>query len=545
MRPLLLLALLAAGARAQAPDPVVAPDSLRPAVLAADARPGTDDVLPPDTLAERAVPQEVPPQLTFIGYSFTRATTSNVAPTNDVLQGQVIGRLFGPNSTRTGTGTANYIEQRFVPLFVYRPRVLDGLATFRGLFKMDYTWGDQAYGVGGNRGGGLNAGQVNLQTLMANVEVRPSRRANVVVGLQRIFDGARDPNVTPLDQFFQSGYKLAFWGTQGVGISTYLTPTPATRARVGYYPLWENLIARDDDASLFMLDAEHLVTPRLEVGADAWYLRDRSRGAGGVSILGQGVNSALASYNGATQFGLPQDHTSDLVWLGTRASYDHGFALGGRWWADAFVLANLGRIRPANLPDVSVAGLSTNARVAYRYGRTAGDHAAVEALHTTGDANGAADSRVSSVVTGNAYGSPVGIYTSGRALLLFPDEQVVNRYYSAVHDVGHMGYGVTGLFATVSRDLIPNRFTAKLGAATAFTSVAPAGGGRLVGTEINAELRYHLGVFLTLGLNAGYLATGSFYDAPAAVYEAPGTPAFDTRPANPWVVFTTLSWLMF
>ena len=152
---------------------------------------------------------------------------------------------------------------------------------------------------------------------------------------------------------------------------------------------------------------------------------------------------------------------------------------------------------------------------------------------------------MNSVITGNTYGSPVGVYVSGRSLLLFPDAQVVNRYYSLVHDIANQGLGVTGLFANVSRDLIPNKLTAKLGAATAFANESPAGGGKYMGTEVNAELTYDLKVFLTLGLHAAYVGLGDFYDAPSAVYEAPGSEPFDVRPDDPWAVFVTLSWLMF
>ena len=56
------------------------------------------------------------------------------------------------------------------------------------------------------------------------------------------------------------------------------------------------------------------VTPRLEVGANSWYLRDRAKGGGGISVLGQGLNSALAEYNGATRlrFATPRsDHASE------------------------------------------------------------------------------------------------------------------------------------------------------------------------------------------------------------------------------------------
>lgn len=519
MRTLLpfLALLLSASALAQVPAPV-----------------------PPDTLRwdePGRVEEPEPPELDFIGFTFLRTTTSNVAPTSGILQGQVIGRLFGQNTTNTFDEAAFYTEQRFVPMFIYRPRILDGYATFRGLFKIDFTWGDVAYGVGNNAGGGFNAGQINLQTLMANVEIRPpGANWNAVVGLQRIYDNVADPNVASLDYAQNNGYKLSYWGTQAVGVNSYIDFSQTTRARVGVYQMWENLIRENDDVWLAMVDVTHRVQPLLTLGADVWYLSDRAQGAGGISILGQGLNSALAAYNGAVQLDLPRNYTADLVWVGVNVDYNDGFGVGP-WWADGFVMANTGSI-DAGSEDVSVLGLAANARLAYKYGQTARDFVSAEALFTTGDADNTADGSVSSVITGNAYGSPVGIYTAGRAFLLFPDAQVVNRYYSAVHDIGNQGYGVTGAFVNLSRDFIPNRFSGKIGAAAAFATEAPEGGGRFVGAELNAELKYHLKVFLTLGLHGAYLGLGDFYDAPATTLDG-------VRPDNPWVVFTSLSWLMF
>ncbi|MEK6756679.1 MAG: hypothetical protein AABZ02_11060, partial [Bacteroidota bacterium] len=182
------------------------------------------------------IPDPKSPELRYIGYWFTRATASNIAPTNELLRGQIIGRLFGPNTTNTGPQTAMYFEQRFVPMFIYSPSILDGVATFRGLFKIDMTWGDAAYGVGGNVGGGINAGQVNLQTLLANVDIHPKEADwNVVVGLQRVFDNVRDPNVTAVSTAQTSGYKLSYFGTQAVGISMFGSINPTTLGRFGYF----------------------------------------------------------------------------------------------------------------------------------------------------------------------------------------------------------------------------------------------------------------------------------------------------------------------
>jgi hypothetical protein len=480
----------------------------------------------------------------FIGYSFTRMTASNISPTNDILQGQVIGRLFGQNSTNTVPQTCVYVEQRFVPFFVYQPKILDGYATFRSLFKIDYTWGDQAYGVGSNRGGAINAGQINLQTLMANVEIKPSDDWNVVIGLQRLFDNVRDPNVNALQAFQTSSYKLSYWGTQAVGINSFFNLNPTTKARFGMFQLWENEIRKDDDVVLWMFDVESRIKPLLEIGADLWYVYDRAKSAGGISVLGQGLNSALAEYNGAFRLKLPgqtQNYIADLFWLGGHLSYNRDFLMG-RWWYDAFIMTNFGKIdsvfEEKSYKAASVFGLSANAMISYKYGMTANDKISFEVLFSTGDGNNAQDGKVNSVITGNVYGSPVGIYSAHRAFLLFPDPQVVNRYYSAVHDISNMGFGVTAFFLNFSKDFIPNRFNGKLGFASAISNVTPKDGGPLIGNEINFELRYNLKVYLTWTLSAAYLVLGDFYNSPTTTY-------FQSRPKNPFVIFTTLNWLMF
>ncbi len=504
-----------------------------------------EEDLPPRTEEDRKrLTDPLPGEFQFIGYSFTRTTTTNITPVNNVLQGQVIGRLFGPNSTETVDRTAFYTEQRFVPLFVYSPSILDGYATFRGLFKIDYTWGDQAYGIGNNRGGAISGGQINLQTLMANVDLRPPGGWwNVVVGLQRIFDSPYDPNVNTLDFFQNTGYKLSFWGTQAVGVSWFMRPHQAINARLGFFQLWENQISRDDDVFIVMGDISTRPHPKLELGFNAWYLRDTAKGAGGISVLGQGLTSGLAAYNGAPRINFQgastQTYKADLFWAGTNLSWNRNF-VHGNLAINGFAIANFGTISPVDsaFDDVDVLGASFNATLSYRYGMTNNDRVWLEGIYTTGDEDGAADGKLNSVLTGNIWGSPVGIYSSHRALLLFPDPQVVNRYYSMVHDISNMGLGVAGGSFNVMRDIIPHRFSAKAGAAVAFSNNTLPGGGNHIGTEINGELKYNLRVFLTLGLSAGYVFTGDFYDAPRSTSSG-------ISPDNPWVAFLTLNWLMF
>jgi hypothetical protein len=484
-----------------------------------------------------------PPEFRFIGYWFTRATASDIAPTNELLQGQIIGRLFGPNTTNTGK-TSSFIEQRFVPMFIYSPSILDGVATFRGLFKIDMTWGDAAYGVGGNKGGGLNGGQVNLQTLLANVEIRPTDAPwNIVVGMQRIFDNVRDPNVVAVSTTQTSGYKLSYFGTQGVGISSYAVINKATQVRLGYFQLYENIINENDDVALWMFDIESRVSPALEIGGDFWFAWDRGKNSGGISVLGQGLNSTLAEYNGAVRLSFPTSkYEANIAWIGGHSSYNRDFALG-RWWADAFIMSNIGTIDTVGVTGTDsyadIFGVAANASVNYKYGTTVNDRVSIEALFTTGDKNGAADKSVNSVITGNVYGSPTAIYSNHKSLLLFPDPKVVNRYYSAVHDISNMGYGVTAVFGSVSHDVVPNKFMVKVGGATAFANAIPSGGGSMIGSEVNIEAQYTYKVFLTFGASAGYMSLGDFYKSPLVTYN-------NTRPSHdPWVFFMNMMWLMF
>lgn len=500
-----------------------------------------------DSVTVKKIPDAKTPELKFIGYYFVRGTLSDISPTNELLRGQIIGRLFGSNTTNTSDKTVQYVEQRFVPMLIYTPSILDGAATFRSLFKIDMTWGDAAYGVGGNAGAAINAGQVNLQTLLANVEVKPTDNDwHFVLGLQRMFDNVRDPNVTAVNTAMTSGYKLCFWGTQAPGLNFFTSFNQTNKLRLGYFLFYEDPTKASNGVSLYMIDEESRIQPLLEVGANAWYVRDQGKNAGGISVLGQGLNSALAEYNGAVRISLPtQKYEANIYWLGAHASYNRDF-LEGRWWADGFLMSNFGNVDTVS--DISgnagsygtILSAAANGMLSYRYGMTANDKISIEGIFTTGDDNGMKDKKLSSVITGNVWGSPTAIYSSHHSLLLFPDAQVVSRYFSAVQDISNMGFGVTAGFLTFSKDFVPNKFNGKVTLASAVSNVAPKGGTSYMGTEINLELKYNIKVYLTVGLSAGYLHLGDFYKSPAVKYD--NSPSI---PKDPFVVFTSLSWLMF
>src|SRR3954470_6089275 len=258
----------------------------------------------PDSLAH-TTPEQLEngdtSQFRFLGYFFTRGEVTNIAPTNDLLQGRVVGRLFGTNTTTTSQGTSWLLEQRLIPFFIFEPNILDKFARLRASFEINWTWGDASYGVGANFGGALSGRQINIQTQNVEVEFTIKKRWFLNIGLQRLWDNIRDPYRTFFSTMALSGTRLAYWGSDAVGISAH-GPLLGNVWRLGAYDLYHNKVQIDDHVLLFEALTDRDVRDGWHVGGSVRYLRDTSSGAGGVSVLGQGPDSTLAEYNGAFRF---------------------------------------------------------------------------------------------------------------------------------------------------------------------------------------------------------------------------------------------------
>mgnify|MGYP000913912566 CR=1 FL=1 len=294
---------------------------------------------------DKAVPAKANKQFQAFVYFYQQNVAMNMAPENDFLKGQIVGRLFGSNTTTTSNDfTALYAEQRAIPFFVYSPAIFDGKATLRASFEIDWTWGDVAYGTGGNFGSAISADQVNLQTQNLAVEFIPAKYWTINVGLQRMYDTPHDLYRTFFEKFTTTGYRLAYFGTDGVGISVR-RQTDKQKIKAGFYKLYENNVELNDDVTLFELNSQYNVAPKWNVGASVYWVKDNSSGKGGVSILGQGYASPLTSYNGTFRFPIGADpYQSDVFWLGTY------FARNEEMMMDRFILSgflnyNLGSIR--------------------------------------------------------------------------------------------------------------------------------------------------------------------------------------------------------
>ncbi|MFO7654671.1 MAG: hypothetical protein R6X25_12740 [Candidatus Krumholzibacteriia bacterium] len=484
-----------------------------------------------------------PKELNFIGYYFLKGTYSNIAPTNEFLKGQVVGRLFGGNTTITSDATSSYAEQRFIPMFTYSPRLFDGWAKIRASFELDWTWGDAAYGTGGNFGGGYAADFVNVQTQNLFLELRPRRNLFINAGLQRLFDNVRVPWYTFTDHLTYKGYRLAFFGSDATGLSAHWLFDTDKRLTVGFYQLWENNVEQDDDVVLYKAEVEKDLSIDSSAGLSFRYVRDHASGEGGVSILGQGLNSGLSNYNGVFNFDFGnQTYTADVFWLGTQFHKDPLLSQGDTGFG-GFLVWNFGEARTA-VQSVDINGLAGNLRIAHRYGPWAEDQIVLDALYTTGDDDGIADGTYSGVLTGNNWSSPGAVFISHGLYLLLPHGNVVNRFVAAVMDIQNIGYGMQAVSLGLSKEMVPNKFRARLGGGVGYASQTVAGMGDLIGTELNLNLRWRMRVFMDLELHAAYLWLGDFYDSPEVNGSTTQNP-LEGRPQDPWTVFTTFKWIAF
>ncbi|GJQ62925.1 MAG: hypothetical protein SCALA702_19780 [Melioribacteraceae bacterium] len=472
----------------------------------------------------------------FIGYYFIRSEVANMYASNEFLKGQVVGRLFGGNTTKTGL-TSKFTEQRFIPIIAYTPKLFDGWATMRMSFEFDWTWGDANYGAGGNFGGAFGADFVNMQTQNLYVEFRPQKNFFVNAGLGRIFDNIRVPAYTPTDELVNTGYRLALWGSDGVGIAAFYM-LPNQRFKAGVYQLYENNVQDDDDVSLYELDYEYDFSIKSSAGLSVYYLSDRANGEGGVSILGQGLNSGLSNYNGVFNFDFgTEKYTADIFWIGSHFHSDP-LLRQGRFGYSGFVISNLGQAKTDNR-TIDIAGMAANLRLAYKYGINPNDFIALDGIFTSGDEKNINDGKYNGFLTGNNWTAPGAVFFSHGLYLLLPHGNVVNRFMGAVIDIQNLGYGLSAASLTGHYDLIPHKLRAKAGLGIGMSNVTPAGGGSMIGTEFNVNLRYTLRVFMDLELHAAYLKLGDFYDSSVVN----GNSA--TRPEDPWTLFASFKWIMF
>lgn len=490
--------------------------------------------LPPEVRREAVRPRAPVGGLDFFALVQTRATANDLASTNPLLDGQVVGRLGGTNGVVVDPAVTAFVtEQRASGFFTYAPPLANEKLSITAAFEIDYAFGDQAYGTGGNTGGGFGGDQVNLQTRRLHVDLFPGgphHQAHVVVGLQFLADGVADPTRSTPDQLIRSGGRLSFFGSEAAGLAVYGKVVagldPVLRYRGGLFTLSEQGTSLPDDVLLMVADAELRPVYATTAGLHLWYLQDRSGGQGGA--LGLGPTSALWQLQGGPTLD-PYDGLApppgayldaDLVWAGADAGYNAALDRGPAG-LHGVALVNAGKVYAPLVHDDFVFGVFLDVEARLRWAKGQGSVARAEVVQST--AAGQDPDRYGGVVTGNAYGVAGALMPSHGTLLLFPDPRAINRQVSVVADASAAGQGLTALTTSVGYDVVPDRFTVGGGAALALSATAGAWG-----TELDARVNWKPLPFVDVGWTGAYLAPG-----PAAAL-----------PAAPWATFLSLDALV-
>ncbi|MDZ7765208.1 MAG: hypothetical protein U5K00_12395 [Melioribacteraceae bacterium] len=235
-------------------------------------------------------------------------------------------------------------------------------------------------------------------------------------------------------------------------------------------------------------------------------------------------------------------YRADVIWLGTHGNYNPEFQLG-QWSFNGFFMSNLGEVKTETNGDYKKAadifGYAANLRAGYKFGQTADDNITIDLFFASGDDDNLDDKKYNGVLTGNNWGLPGGIMVSHGAYLLYPHGNVVNRYVAAINDLSNIGLGQIGGTLNFSKSLIPNKAFAKVGVAAAQSMVEPNGGGKMIGTEVNAMINYKPAVYMDIELHGAYLWLGDFYESKSV------NGGMDVKPDNPFTVFVVFKWLMF
>ncbi len=373
---------------------------------------------------------------------------------------------------------------------------------------------------------------------------------SVVLGTQSVYDSIDNPAITSLFSVVRSGYKLTYLGTDATGVGVY-GRADWGRFKVSLLPMGaaqpnkaSEGDARFSYAWLGTLDYAYDVQPGTRVGLSYWHLSDETQGRAFAyeGLVPSGPSSgSLSAYTGTAPLRIDQP-VGDVHYVGLNAQHNLDFHTG-RLAASGFVMLNVGSFESEKddtqrLEKVDLMGVSANAEVVYKWGRTAGDRVKLQALWARGD-DDLSDDEFKAPFTLNDYGLPGAVWFDHEMLLLFPFTSTVSNYSGAVTDISNQGYGLTTALAVGAWDIVPDRLNLKLGAGWAMANEDPPARedgrdpGKQMGVELNAELRWHLRYLMTVGLHGGYLLKGAFYDDNTQVED------------DPWAVFTTFTWYAF
>lgn len=432
------------------------------------------------------------------------------------------GQTLPPDQSVPGADdTAQFIEQR-ARLYLL-PRFSENVfATLA--FEFDARWGDSAYIVSRNQGGGLEADAINIETKSINFTVKyPNTNLASTIGIQTI----KDP---------YNGLLLGWADASGITLTNKFSSNVA--GLLGYYRFWQPLATLKKTSSVDFVRAE-VALPKvahgLDLGINLYALFDNS-GKEGSGILGQaaGTSNGFAplSYNASTgreSLVGGTRYTMDLWLPGVNFNYKAGnFALSGFFIYEGGTFES----RTAGVSDVTISSYAANLKAATKVGPA---NLELLGIYVSGDDSGPNPGigiKKNGFYTPGSYSLAAAWMGQTRAKILFPDLDTASQDQYLVYDVTNTfeqnPLGVTSVILNADMPLSKEvQLEAGLGALWS-SEDRKVNGENFMATEISGGLYYKPYKAFSIGVLGAYAFIGDFYkisDAHAAAYNA-------TKPAG-------------
>lgn len=437
--------------------------------------------------------------------------------------------------------TANYAEGR-TRLYI-TPKIGDYISG-QIAFEIDYRAGDSAYAVGGNKGGGLESDQVNLETKNLNVTVKfPGSNLSGTFGLQNVVDP-------------YGGILLGWADTAGVTLNYKVADN--MNALLGWYRFWQPASRLKKNVAADFWRGEVAYAPRkdLNLGFNLYVLTDRT-GVGATpsdpGVLGGGPfgsssnGFAPLAYNVSTGHESlvgDTDYSFNLVLPGVNFNYKVGAVT-----LDGFFIYEGGKFdsRTAGIDDVTVSSFAANLGASTKVGPF---NLKLSGLYVAGDNS---NQNAAIGIKGRGFYTP-GSYSLAGAWMgltgmkvLFPDIDATNQDQYLVYDVTNefeqKPLGIKAVMLTGDTKLAKN-VNLEAGIGSLFSDKQRVvNNNSYMATEVNAGVHYSPYKSFSIGVVGAYAWVGDFYkvtDAQAAAFNATkvGNPVVPNRdPADMWRVY--------
>jgi len=392
--------------------------------------------------------------------------------------------------------TASYIEQRQRFFLNWKGENVGATA----IFEIDFgQWGDSAYTVNRNQGGGFEADSINLETknffVWFNV---PNSTVKIAAGLQ---------NQT--DSF--GGMIFGFADMAGVFVTG---AGPAVSFKLGGAKWQERITIEDDDVDLYVAEVKFSPVKEARLGVDFYVIRDAS----GRTPVGSGTTNTNLNTLGRifTDYGIGATaftyDPSTFYYLGVDGAFKAGpIGLSG------YAFYNWGELENINgtFGGLAVAGGSSDVS-AYAVDLRADMDAGpgkffIEAAYVSGSDRTSDD--IESPIVGNNY-ALAGSYplTSMDMQILFPNADDINASVALAYDVANKGRGIMAAAAGF-RMQFSNVVSGKVGVGYLADVEAPATGvDEHSAFEFNANVNFALAKGLDFGIYGAYAMLNDWED---------------------------------